>query len=272
MGSLCSLKFNKSANCAAQLYFSNIILLRFNCMCKFPFIFNTALLICFSEYITFLVDLCFLMSPALAGGFSTTIGRLGKALLTYSDPLKMKWQPTPVFLPEESHGQRSLVGYSPQDHGESYMTEHICTPCGVWDLSSPTRDQTLGPLQQKLRVLSTVSPGSPAGPVFACGQHRQLAQTCCRPFCGDSSSGAATSAATQQPVSSLNHYGVNFKKDDVVPYNWFLLVEGRASWQLVKNLPAMQETSIQFLGWEDPLQKGQAIHSSILGFPWWLRW
>ena len=28
-------------------------------------------------------------------------------------PLKRAWQPTPVFLPGESHGQRSLVGYSP---------------------------------------------------------------------------------------------------------------------------------------------------------------
>ena len=40
------------------------------------------------------------------------------------------------------------------------------------------------------------------------------------------------------------------------PYNRFLLVEGRASWQLIKNRPAMQETSIRFLGWEDPLEKG----------------
>ena len=30
-----------------------------------------------------------------------------------------KWQPTPVFLPGESHGQGSLVGYSPQGHKES---------------------------------------------------------------------------------------------------------------------------------------------------------
>ena len=35
--------------------------------------------------------------------------------------------------------------------------------------------------------------------------------------------------------------------------------------QLVKNLPAMPETPVQFLGWEDPLEKGQATHSSILG-------
>ena len=38
-------------------------------------------------------------------------------------PLKMAWQPTPVFLPGGSHGQRSLVGYSPQSHKESEMTE-----------------------------------------------------------------------------------------------------------------------------------------------------
>ena len=34
--------------------------------------------------------------------------------------------------------------------------------------------------------------------------------------------------------------------------------------QLVKNPPAMQETRVRFLGWEDPLEKGKAIHPSIL--------
>ena len=40
--------------------------------------------------------------------------------------------------------------------------------------------------------------------------------------------------------------------------------------QLVKNLPAMQEISVRFLGWEDPLEKGKAAHSSILAWriPW----
>ena len=42
--------------------------------------------------------------------------------------------------------------------------------------------------------------------------------------------------------------------------------------QLVKNLPAMQETPVQFLGQEDLLKKGLATHSSILGLPWWLSW
>ena len=34
--------------------------------------------------------------------------------------------------------------------------------------------------------------------------------------------------------------------------------------QMVKNLPAMQETGVQSLGWEDPLEEGVASHSSIL--------
>ena len=36
-----------------------------------------------------------------------------------------KWQPTPVFLPGESHGLRSLVGYSPWGHQESDTTERL---------------------------------------------------------------------------------------------------------------------------------------------------
>ena len=32
------------------------------------------------------------------------------------------------------------------------------------------------------------------------------------------------------------------------------------------------ETWILSLGWDDPLEKGMATHSSILGIPWWLRW
>ena len=40
--------------------------------------------------------------------------------------------------------------------------------------------------------------------------------------------------------------------------------------QLVKNPPAMQETWVQSLGWEDSLEKGKATHSSILAWriPW----
>ena len=44
-------------------------------------------------------------------------------------------------------------------------------------------------------------------------------------------------------------------------YSWSSLVA-----QLVKNPPAMQETWVQSLGWEDPLEKGTATHSSILAW------
>ena len=48
-------------------------------------------------------------------------------------------------------------------------------------------------------------------------------------------------------------------------YSWASLVA-----QLVKNLPEMWETWVQSLGWEDPLEKGTATHSSILAWriPW----
>ena len=39
-------------------------------------------------------------------------------------PWSMKWQPTPVFLPGEFHGQRSLESYSPWGHKEPDVTEH----------------------------------------------------------------------------------------------------------------------------------------------------
>ena len=39
---------------------------------------------------------------------------------------------------------------------------------------------------------------------------------------------------------------------------------------MVKNLPALQETRVQSLGWEDPLEKGMATHSSIRA--WRILW
>ena len=51
----------------------------------------------------------------------------------------------------------------------------------------------------------------------------------------------------------------------LLQYCWASLVA-----QLVKNPPAMQETWVRSLGWEDPLEKGKATHSSILAcrIPW----
>ena len=48
-------------------------------------------------------------------------------------------------------------------------------------------------------------------------------------------------------------------------YSWASLVS-----QQVKDLPALRETWVRSLGWEDPLEKGMATHSSILAWriPW----
>ena len=51
-------------------------------------------------------------------GFGPWVGKI---------PWSRAWQPTPVFLPGESHGQRSLVGYSPWGHKELDMTEFTHT-------------------------------------------------------------------------------------------------------------------------------------------------
>jgi len=40
-------------------------------------------------------------------------------------PWRKEWQPTPLFLPGEFHGQRSLVGYSPWGCKESDITERL---------------------------------------------------------------------------------------------------------------------------------------------------
>ena len=60
----------------------------------------------------------------------------------------------------------------------------------------------------------------------------------------------------------LHHARVFFWQ---IPLLWASLVA-----QLVKNLPAMQETWVQSPGWEDPLEKEMATHSSILA--WKILW
>ena len=62
---------------------------------------------------------------------------------------------------------------------------------------------------------------------------------------------------------SLSLLNCSFDMD--LPLMWASLVA-----QLVKNLPAMWETWVQSLGWEDPLEKGKATHSSVLAWriPW----
>ena len=82
----------------------------------------------------------------------------------------------------------------------------------------------------------------------------------------DSSVGKESACDAGDP-SSISGLGRSFGEGIGYPlqYSWASLVA-----QLVKNPPAMWDTWIWSLGWEDPLEKGKATHSSILAqrIPW----
>ena len=68
---------------------------------------------------------------------------------------RRKWQPTPVFLPGESHGQRSLAGYSPWGHKESDTTEQLTL--GLQDLPEKKAQTS----KQQVKYLGyIINPGS----------------------------------------------------------------------------------------------------------------
>ena len=84
-------------------------------------------------------------------GFNPWVGKV---------PWRRKWQPTPVFLPGESHGQRSLVDYRPWGCKESDMTEQLSMEGNIpfgWNLrkGSIAREVfNLGSIEQAVSVMS----------------------------------------------------------------------------------------------------------------------
>ena len=101
-------------------------------------------------------------------------------------------------------------------------------------------------IQVKQRILKTAIAKQRGFPDCSVGK-----ESACNP--GDHSSIPGSGRSTGE--------GIGYP----LQYSWASLVT-----QLVKNLPAMRETLVQSLGWEDPLEKGKAIHSSILlwRIPW----
>ena len=90
-------------------------------------------------------------------------------------PWRRKWQPTPVHLPGKSHGQRSLVGYSPQGHKESDTTEQLTsnkarkdTRTG-WSCISLSQG-TPGPQSS---ITGLQAPGHSLPPLLGCDSHPQ---------------------------------------------------------------------------------------------------
>ena len=81
------------------------------------------------------------------------------------------------------------------------------------------------------------------------------------------SSGGKESACNAGDPGSISGLGMSTGEGIgyLLQYSWASLVA-----QLIKNPPAMQETWVQSLRWEDPLEKAKATHSSILAWriPW----
>ena len=88
---------------------------------------------CHSLLTFFIIGLLMLKRPILGCWWASLVAQRLKRLpavkeiwvrsLGREDPWRRKWQPTPVFLPEESHGRRSLVGYSPRGRKECDTTD-----------------------------------------------------------------------------------------------------------------------------------------------------
>ena len=74
-----------------------------------------------------IIGFCFRgKESACQAGDTGSIPALGRSL--GNEIFQGRWQPTPVFLPEKSHGQRSLEGYSPWGHRHYLATEQQQLP------------------------------------------------------------------------------------------------------------------------------------------------
>ena len=196
---------------------------------------------------------------------------------------KIPWRKrplTPVFLPGKSHGQRSLVGCSPGvAKSRTWLTEHarllpsqaaspLWPPGGLltlvhfWSLLIPllctaARDH-----------LSTTN--APSSPLFLLRN-----PTSTRHLAEGFSYRILFNPCNNSVRKILSSFLQMNKLRFIYPGEVFCLEvtqPARASLvtQMVKNLPAIWETWVHSLGWEDPLKKGMATHSSALAWkiPW----
>ena len=76
--------------------------------------------------------------------------------LGWEDPWRRKWQPTPVYLPGQFHGQRSLAGYSPWDCKELDMT--VITTGSSHASHRPPRPRSAAPLTLVWTETTLISP------------------------------------------------------------------------------------------------------------------
>ena len=170
-------------------------------------------------------------------------------------------------------GQRSLVGYSPWGCKELDTTEHTHTqlvwinlfllffiPFSPFSSPFPFSVSLLPPLVVFLPPCPSFSLSSP--PHFLPSFHG-LPWSVGFPR-GSTGKESACNAEDPGSIPGLGRSpgeGISYPPQ----YSWASVVT-----QTVKNLPAMWETWVRSLGWEDPLEQGKATHSSILAWriPW----
>ena len=211
-------------------------------------------------------------------------------------PWRREWQPIPVFLPGESHERRIQVGYSPRGRKESDTTErlHFSLSSVIlvynflfmwylylillsgWGWTCRTNLGVFFPLQSFGRIWE----GQVLVLLFMFGRthlwsHLQRLLFAGRYLITVSISILVIDLFIFSNFSwfgfgrfyLLNNFYISYRFSILLAFTWSSLIA-----QLVKNLPVMQETPVQFLSRKDLLEKGEATHSSILGLPLGLSW
>ena len=141
---------------------------------------------------------------------------------------------------------------------------HFANLCQVTLPANTTRPVTLGAVpvvcaQSPPTLHSAMDCSTPGSSVLAIFQARILE------WVAISSSKGSSWPRHQTHISNISCFGRHILYHWVTWENPSELVA-----QIVKNLPAMQKTQVQSLGWEDTLEKGMATHSSILS--WKISW
>ena len=159
---------------------------------------------------------------------------------------------------------QSIYSYSGSLHKENHVISHV--ECWI-PLDFPLMPHL--PKSQIITLLLSVPIGLPILGILSKWNHITYAILCLASFrwsFPDSSAGKESTCNAGDP-GSIPGSGRSAGEGIGYPlqYPWASLVA-----QLVKNLPAMRETLVPCLDWEDPLKKGKATHSSILAWriPW----
>ena len=197
----------------------------------------------------------------MRGGFNPWDGKI---------PWRRAWQPTPVLLPGESHGQRSLAGYSPWGPKESDMTE-ATQHAHIGDVN-PSYDQItiLESNQHSLEYAER----DPEGMSTRRGRRRRRRGGRGRRRWGRRQRKGRKRRILSPPKIEF-HSSQEYTCITKFIFHYYHIQNciwgfSCGSAQLVKNPPAMWETWVRSLAWKDPLEKGTATHSSILAWriPW----